>query len=380
MIYFDNSATTKPYKEALASFNKVSTDFYGNPSSLHRLGGQAEQLLLQAREQIAKLLNVQKGEVYFTSGGTEGNNLAIKGTALKYRDRGRHIISTAIEHPSVRESMEQLKELGFRITYVPVNKHGIVSIHDIEKAITDDTILVSVMHVNNEIGSIQPIKEIGQLLKRYTKILFHVDDVQGIGKVPLHLHDNHIDLCTISGHKFHGLKGTGALFMRQGITITPLFSGGGQEWKHRSGTENVAGMVAMAKALRLTLDKQEINQNRMAEIKDFIRTKLEMIEGVQIHSPHLQSAPHIINFSIKGFKAEVFVHALEEKEIYVSTTSACSSKTQKASSTLLAMGVPEDEALSSIRISLAYDNTLDEAKKLVEEIKEAVIRLRKVMN
>ncbi|KQL20821.1 cysteine desulfurase family protein [Cytobacillus solani] len=380
MIYLDNSATTKPYREVLESFNKVSTEYFGNPSSLHGLGGDAEKLLSQAREQIAKLLKAQAKEILFTSGGTESNNIAIKGTALMYRGRGRHIITTEIEHPSVKESMEQLKALGFRITYIPVDSNGTVSVTDIEKAISQETILVSVMHVNNETGSIQPIKEIGQLIKQYSKIIFHVDYVQGIGKVPLQFHDCQIDLCTFSGHKFHGLKGTGALFVRQGVKISPLFSGGGQEWQQRSGTENVAGIVAMAKALRLTLLNQENSVAEMKKIRDFIRLELEKIDGIKIHTPVLHCAPHIINFSIHGFKAEVFVHALEEKGIYVSTTSACSSKIKKASSTLLAMGVPEEEALSSIRVSLSYENTMEEAIQFIETVNEAINRLRKVMN
>lgn len=380
MIYFDNSSTTKPYPEVLTSFHKVSTEFFGNPSSLHRMGAQSEKLLLQAREQVAKLLGVQTKEIFFTSGGTESNNLAIKGTALMHKGRGRHIITTEIEHPSIKESVEQLKELGFRITYIPVNNNGHISVSDIEKAISDDTILVSVMHVNNEIGSIQPIKAIGELIKRYSKILFHVDYVQGIGKLHLSMNDCHIDLCTISGHKFHGLKGTGALFIRNGVKISPIFSGGGQEWKVRSGTENVAGIVAMAKALRLSLVNQDKYVETLGNIKDFLRRELEKIDEVIIHTPIFQSAPHILNFSVKGFKAEVFVHALEEMDIYVSTTSACSSKKQQASTTLQAMGVQAEEAISAIRISLSYGNTLDEAKRFIEVVNEVIIRLRKVMN
>lgn len=380
VIYFDNSSTTKPFREVLESFSKVSSEFYGNPSSLHGLGAQSEKLLSQAREQIAKLLHVQKNEIYFTSGGTESNNIAIKGTALMHKGRGKHLITTEIEHPSVKESMEQLKELGFRVTYIPVDANGVVKTEDIEKAICHDTILVSVMHVNNEIGAIQPIEEIGQLLTQYSKILFHVDYVQGIGKVPLDIHESYIDLCTISGHKFHGLKGTGALYVRDGVRISSLISGGGQEWKLRSGTENVAGMVAMSKALRMTFLEQEKHLNHMVQIKDFLRSKLEMIEGVTIHTPITYSAPHILNFSIKGFKAEVFVHALEEMQVIVSTTSACSSKKQKPSSTLLAMGIPEEEALSAIRISLSYENTQGEAEQFIKIVNQAVARLRKVMN
>ncbi|PWW26137.1 cysteine desulfurase [Cytobacillus oceanisediminis] len=379
MIYFDNSATTKPYKEVLDSFIKVSSEYYGNPSSLHGMGGQAERLLMQAREQIAQLMNVQPNEVYFTSGGTESNNLAIKGTALMHRNRGRHIITTAVEHASVSETMAQLRDLGYRITIIPPDSSGIVSVEDIEKEITSETILVSVMHVNNEIGSIQPINEIGKLLKKHSKIVFHVDNVQGVGKVPLDLYEANVDLCTISAHKFHGLKGNGVLFIRDGIHLSPLFSGGNQEWKQRSGTENVAGTVAMAKALRLTMNNKEKFLDRLLSIKKYLVEELGKMEDITVHTPESHSAPHIINFSIKGFKAEVFVHALEEKDIYVSTTSACSSKKAAASSTLIAIGVQEKDAKSAIRVSLTYENTLEEAAAFIEAVKETVNRLREVM-
>jgi cysteine desulfurase len=235
------------------------------------------------------------------------------------------------------------------------------------------------MHVNNEIGSIQPINEIGKLLKKHSKIVFHVDNVQGIGKVPVDLYEANVDLCTISAHKFHGLKGNGALFIRDGIRLSPLFSGGNQEWKQRSGTENVAGTVAMAKALRLTMNNKEKFLDRLLSIKKYLVEELGKMEDITVHTPESHSAPHIINFSIKGFKAEVFVHALEEKDIYVSTTSACSSKKAAASSTLIAIGVPEKDAKSAIRVSLTYENTLEEAAAFIEAVKETVNRLREVM-
>lgn len=380
MIYFDNSATTKPYEEVIDSFVKVSTEYFGNPSSLHNIGGKAEQLLTQARSQVARLLNVKNSEIYFTSGGTEGNNLAIKGAALTYRGRGRHIITTSIEHPSVSEAINQLEQLGFNVTYVPVDLNGRVNAKEVEKAIRSDTILVSVMHINNEVGTVQPIKEIGMMLKKYPKILFHVDHVQGAGKVPLNIYECGIDLCTISGHKFHGLKGTGALFIRDGVRISPLLSGGNQELNIRSGTENVAGMVAMAKALRLTLQKRETGIHQMEAIKDTLRKELEKIDGVKVHTPKEGSAPHILNFSVRRFKAEVFVHALEEQDIYVSTTSACSSKKKSPSKTLIAMGVPEEEADSAIRISLSYENTMEEALYAADKIRQTIKQLGEVMS
>ncbi|MBL4951941.1 cysteine desulfurase [Neobacillus sp. YIM B02564] len=379
MIYFDNSATTKPYKEVLDSFLKVSSDYFANPSSLHRFGGQAEKLLSQAREQVAQLLQVKTNEIYFTSGGTESNNLAVKGAALRNRNKGKHLITSSVEHPSVRLAMEQLEQVGFDITYVPVDRNGRVSATDIEAAIRKDTSFISIMLVNNEVGTIQPIKEIGEMLKRYPTILFHVDAVQGIGKVPLTLHEDRIDLCSISGHKFHGLKGTGVLYVRDGVRITPLFSGGSQERALRSGTENVAGAVALAKALRMTFDRSTAGIENMRNIQNMLRQELSKNERIQINTPSENSAPHILNFSLNGIKSEVFIHALEEKEIFVSTTSACSSKKKTASTTLTAMGVPKATAESAVRISLSYDNTTEEALKVIEAIENSLKQLERVM-
>jgi cysteine desulfurase len=380
MIYFDNSATTKPYQEVIDSYVKVSTQFFGNPSSLHKFGGQSESLINQARNQLAQLLHIKPREVYFTSGGTESNNLAIKGTALMYKNRGKHLITTAIEHPATKESMEQLKMLGFEITYLPVNSNGQIQIENLKDAIRNDTILVSMIHVNNEVGAIQPIQEVGTLLKNHPKILFHVDHVQGITKVPLDFHRYGIDLCSISAHKFHGLKGNGILYIREGVRISPLLTGGNQEWQVRSGTENVAGIVAMAKALRMSLTQMEQELAKLLHIKKFLIEELAKEQSIVIHTPNENSAPHIINFSVKGFKAEVFVHALEEKNIYVSTTSACSSKIKSVSQTLLEMGVDEEIAKSAIRISLSFENSMDEAKEVVTAIRQTIQKLGKVMS
>ena len=379
MIYLDNSATTKPLPEVMDSFVKVSKEYFGNPSSLHGIGGQAEKLLSQARSQVAQLLSVKQKEIYFTSGGTEGNNLAIKGIAFAYKDRGKHLITTTIEHASVRESFKQLESMGFEVTEIPVDSNGRVHVVDIEKAIRPDTILVSVMHVNNEVGTIQPIEEIGQLLKKYPKILFHVDHVQGIGKVPLDLNESNVDLCTISAHKFHGLKGNGLLFVRDGVMIHPLFTGGSQEGKVRSGTENVAGVVCMSKALRLILDKLQTELEQLRKVSNELRKGLEKIDGIVINTPEKFAAPHILNFSVPHVKSEVFVHALEEKDIFVSTTSACSSKQKTISNTLIAMGIPEERAGSAIRLSLSYYNTMDEVKKVLSAVEQTVEGLRKVM-
>lgn len=379
MIYLDNSATTRPYPEVIESYAKAAQQFFGNPSSVHKPGIQAEQLLRQARKQISSLLDVKPGELIFTSGGTEGNNTAIKGIAYTYRSRGKHIITTSIEHPSVTNVCEQLKKDGFDITYLPVDEHGRVKISDIKQAIRDDTILVSIMHVNNEVGTIQPIEEIGQLLQNYPKIFFHVDQVQGVTKVPLDYYQANVDLATISAHKFHGLKGTGVLFVREGIRFDPLLSGGGQENNFRSGTENTAGIVAMAKALRLAMEASERKIKRMKEIQNYFFTELKKIPEVRVNTPLSFCAPHIINFSVPGFKTEVLITALSERGVYVSTTSACSVQRNEPSKTLLAMGLSEDLASSSVRISLSFENTLEEAQTAMQAIRECIDELNRVM-
>ncbi|RDU36188.1 cysteine desulfurase NifS [Neobacillus piezotolerans] len=380
MIYFDNSATTKPYKEVLESFWKVSEDFFGNPSSLHGIGGKTERLLSQARAQIAGLLGVDAEEITFTSGGTESNNLAIKGTAFGYKNRGRHLITTAVEHASVRESMHQLEKHGFSVTFVPVDKEGRVNPEDIRKSITDETILVSVMHVNNEVGTIQPIMEIGEIVRAYPKVLFHVDGVQGAGKLPLDLKKAGVDMYSFSAHKFHGLKGSGGLYVKKGIKLEPVLSGGSQESGRRGGTENPAGAVAMAKALRISLDKRADKYPVLLEIRKSLVEGLGNMAGIIVNTPNGGAAPHIINFSVPGIKSETFVHALEEQGIYLSTTSACSSKKKSASSTLIAMNVPDDVAGSAVRISLSYENTLGEAIEVLKEIEKTVSRLGRVLN
>ncbi|HWO75469.1 MAG TPA: cysteine desulfurase family protein [Bacillus sp. (in: firmicutes)] len=376
MIYFDNSATTKPFEEVIQSFTTVATEYYGNPSSLHGLGAEAEKLMTRAREQIAQLIRVKPREIVFTSGGTESNNLAIKGTALALQSRGKHIITSSVEHASVKQAFKQLEELGFNVTYLPVSKEGLVEIDTLEQAIRDDTILISLIHVQNEVGAIQPIEEAGRLLKQYPKIQFHVDHVQGVGKVPLPLDKWNVDLCSFSAHKFNGLKGTGFLFVREGTVLWPLLSGGSQEGTLRSGTENVAGFVAMAKALRLTLQK---DISPLVQLKEYLLDELKKIDQVVIHTPREGSAPHILNFSLIGLKGEVLVHALESHDIYVSTTSACSSKKKAHSETLEAMGVPEQVASGALRISLSWHNTLEEGKIFIQALKQSLAMLNKTM-
>jgi cysteine desulfurase len=378
MIYFDNSATTKPYPEVLDSFIKVSNEYYGNPSSLHQLGGHAEQLLTQARVQIANILKVNPTEIYFTSGGTESNNLAVKGTAFKHKSRGQHLITTKIEHPSISNAMEQLEEMGFGVTYLPVDHYGVVRIEDVEKAIRPDTILISIMYVNNEMGAIQPINEIGKLLEKFPKVLFHVDAVQAAGKMPIDLKGAGVDLFSLSSHKFHGLKGLGALFIKDGVKLTSLNSGGNQENNIRSGTENVAGAVSMAKALRISHEKSEKGIKSVKEIQKILIKRLREIPGITIHTYADQAVPYILNFSAEWMNAETFIHALEQEGIYASTTSACSSKRKIPSKTLLAMGVSEQLANRAIRISLSFENTMDEALKFIAAVKQIAIQYGKV--
>jgi cysteine desulfurase len=378
MIYLDNSATTKPYKEVLDTFVTVSERYFANPSSLHSKGSEAEKLLGQARKSIAQLLEVAPSEVVFTSGGTEGNNIAIKGIAFQHQNRGKHLITSSVEHASSHESFQYLESQGFEITYLPVDHYGLISLEDLERSIRPDTILVSLIHVNNETGTIQPIQEIGKILKEHPKIFFHVDNVQGVGKVDLPLKECGIDLCTISAHKIHGLKGNGILFVKNGVSISSLFTGGEQELKKRAGTENVAGIVAMAKALRLILQESKEKKKNLLEIKQFLIEELRSIDGIDINTP-ISSAPHIINFSVKGIKPEVLIHSLDKRDVYVSTRSACSSRQGGASRILLEMGLGENRASTAIRLSTTYGNTLKEAELSLKILKEELINIKKVM-
>lgn len=375
MIYLDNSATTQPAPSVIQSFQQVSERFFANPSSLHNLGGEAEKLLLKAREQAAKLLGIKPEEVVFTSGGTEGNNLAIKGIAFAHQKRGKHIITTAIEHPSVFDTLKAMEKLGFTVTYLPVNEKGIISLNALERAIQNDTILVSIMHVNNELGSIQPIQAIGDMLKKYPKINFHVDDVQGLGKVSLPLND--IDLCTYAGHKIHGLKGTGLLYVKRGTKLFPLLHGGSQEGGFRSGTENVAGHVSFVKALRLIKESERKHQGKLFELQQYTLQQLKLIDGVRINTPE-KAAPHIINISIPTIKPEVMIHMLSEEKIYISTKSACSSKKLTDSSVLAACGYTTARTNSSLRMSLSYHTTKEDILTFLTVLKKSIHKLKSI--
>lgn len=365
MIYFDNSATTKISPSALETYQKVSEQFFGNPSSLHQLGEHSSRLLHQSRLQIAQLLGVTDEEIYFTSGGTEGDNWAIKGTALEKKPYGNHIITSSVEHPAVRESMEQLEQFGWEVTYLPVNEKGEVSPRDVKKALRPETVLVSIMAVNNEVGSIQPIEEIGEMLWDYPSIHFHVDAVQAVGKVPLKLgKDSRIDIAVFSGHKFHAPRGTGFMYIKRGRRLAPLITGGGQESSKRSGTENVPAIAAMAKSFRMTMEPVQMNAKKMLGIRTYLMDSLKEKKKVTVFSPD-KGAPHILCFGIKDIRGEVVVHALEDKGIYVSTTSACSSRSQVEASSLIAMNVPKQIAQTAVRVSLSQDNTMEEAEQFM---------------
>ncbi|EMF0089695.1 cysteine desulfurase [Enterococcus hirae] len=366
MIYFDNSATTPIFPQSLDAYIKTSQRIIGNPSSLHDLGNQANRLLQQARKQIAELITVTPDEIYFTSGGTEGDNWVLKGTMIEKREYGNHMIISGIEHPAVSETAEQLKSLGVEVSIAPVNNQGFVIVDELKKLIRKDTVLVSIMAVNNEIGSIQPILEISELLKEYPKIHFHVDAVQAIGKVSLSdWLTERVDFATFSAHKFHGPRGIGFIYWKKGRRLAPLLNGGGQEKNQRSGTEDVPAIVAMAKALRIALDRKLQKPDHTKHLKEALINALKAYEKVTIFSEGENYAPHILCFSLKGIRGEVLVHALEEKQIFISTTSACSSRKHLASSTLHAMHVPDDLATSAVRISLDESNSMAEVEQFM---------------
>lgn len=378
MIYLDNGATTKPDQEVIKSYTEVATRFFANPSSIHELGGKVNDLQSEARKQVAHILEVAPDEVVFTSGGTEGNNLAIKGIALQHQNRGKHIITTAVEHASVYETCKALESFGFSITYLPVDEYGLVKVEDVEAAITDETILVSIMHVNNEIGSIQPIEQIASMLKQYPKLFFHVDGVQALGKLPLKLRAEGIDLCTFSGHKINGLKGTGILYVKKGRTLFPLFHGGSQEGSLRAGTENVPGNVAFARALRLIQEKKATSHANLTRLRNQLWKGLKSIDSVMINSPK-QGAPHIVHISVPGIKPEVMIHALYEKGIVISTQSACSSKRFEESRVLRACGHDQARASSGLRITLSYETTEQDVMMFLEQFEETLLQLKKVL-
>lgn len=379
MIYFDNSATTKPYPEALATYTEVATRIWGNPSSLHNLGSQATRILEASRKQIAELIGKKAEEIYFTSGGTEGDNWILKGVAFEKTPYGKHIIVSDIEHPAIKESAAWLKTQGFEVDYAPVDARGFVKVDALASLLRPDTTLVSIMAVNNEVGSIQPIHEIAALLEDRPTISFHVDAVQALAKVATEVYlPERVDFATFSSHKFHGLRGVGFVYIKEGKKITPLLTGGGQEKEMRSTTENVAGIAATAKALRLAMENQEAFASKTQQMKEVIRKELANYPDVTVFSGEDHFAPHILTFGIKGVRGEVVVHAFEEFDIYISTTSACSSKAGKPAGTLIAMGVDKSVAQTAVRLSLDIENDMSQVEQFLTKFKLIYEKTRKV--
>lgn len=376
MIYFDHAATTPPYEEVAKTVAEVMARHYGNPSSLHRLGEDSSKLLDKAREVSATALGVRPREIVFTGGATESNNMAIKGAALQFAGRGKHLITTETEHPSVLESVKQLVSWGWEATFLPVDGNGNVIAEQVREALRPDTVLVSVMHVNNETGAVQPVEDIGRLLKSAApRVLFHVDGVQGFGKLPLSLTDGGIDLYSLSAHKLRGPKGVGLLYVREGLQLVPLLAGGGQEGGYRSGTENIPYIVAFSKALRLAAEGRDARATVMYRLREQLIQGLAELPELAVNSS-AQGAPHIVHFSYPGMKAEALLHMLEEEGFYVSTRSACSSKRSEPSRVLLAMGKSKEIASSGIRISMGDEHEERDIDALLAALKQSVKRLQ----
>lgn len=374
IIYLDNCATTQPYEEVLQTFCAVNERYYANPASIHEMGVEANELLCRARQQLAQLLRTSEKEIIFTSGGTESNNLAIIGTAMANRHRGQHIITTAIEHPSVLEAVKYLEKEGFMIDYLAVDDSGVISLDELSRLIRNDTVLVSIMHVNNEIGTIQPIQKAAEIIHHQSRAIFHVDAVQSFGKLPILFDGNRgPDLISISAHKIHGLKGTGLLAMRKQMAIEPLVLGGKQEFGLRSGTVAVPQIVAMAKAARLAVTFQQQQMEKYKKWKQQLCKALQPYEHSILFLSNEHSVPYIVSFSVRSLKGEVVVNALQQRGVIVSTSSACSSKQTKISHVVEAVAIEDMYKKGVIRISFG-------AKVTDEQIQQVIHHLMEVMN
>lgn len=375
MIYLDNAATTKPSQRAAEAMMMAVSDF-GNPSSLHGLGLQTEKLINSARDNIANMLGVNSKNVYFTSGGTESNNLAIYGVANSLKRRGKRVITSTIEHPSVMESFKRLENDGYDVCYLGVDKDGIVNLDDLAGMLTEDTILVSIMHVNNETGVIQPIERISDMVREKSPYcIVHCDCVQSFGKIPVKPDKMGVDMVSISAHKIHGFKGTGALYTNY-ARITPLIRGGEQQNEIRPGTENVGGILAFSAAV----SECEIDIEKMREKRNLMRDLLcEKLDNVKVNGSCEHNSGSVLNVSFIGIKAEILLHSLERHEIYVSTGSACSSHKPQPSHVLLAMGVEQKAVDGAIRISFSQNTTLDEIRTAAEIIAGEVSVIRRYM-
>ncbi|RKD32727.1 cysteine desulfurase family protein [Thermohalobacter berrensis] len=380
-VYLDNGATTRPRDEVIEEMNIMLKEIYGNPSSLHRMGLEAEKKVEKSREIISNFLSVRPDEIFFTSGGTESNNIAIQGIVNRYSRRGKHIITTKIEHSSVLNIFKYYEEKGFKVTYLDVDEKGLVDLEQLEESINNDTILISIMLVNNELGTVQPIEDIKKIINRKNKdVKLHVDGIQAFGKIKFNLKQLGIDTFSFSGHKIHGPKGIGGLYIKKDLKLSPIIFGGNQERGIRSGTENVPGIVGLGKAVEL------INKNFDEEIKKILNLKKHFIDKIKKNIDNIKinsfidehSAPHIVNISFVGVRGEVLLHYLEEDGIYVSTGSACSSKNKGKSHVLQAIGLKHDEIDGTVRFSFAYSNNVEEIDYVVDRLQKHVKEIRKI--
>lgn len=378
MIYLDNSATTPLNEEVLKEMEPYFCEYFGNPSTLYSLGQKSKEALEKARKRVANAINAKPEEIIFTSGGSESDNLAIKGIAFKNQDKGKHIITSEIEHPAVKETLVFLESIGFEVTYLPVYGDGIIKIEDLKKAIRDDTILITVMHANNEIGTIQPIAEIGKIAKE-KGIIFHTDAVQTFGKIPVDVEELGVDLLSLSSHKIYGPKGVGALYIRKNTRLVPQIHGGGQERGLRSGTENIPGIVGFGKAAEMAGENQKKDYGYLIQIRDGIIDKvLEEIPASYLNGDKEKRLPNIINFRFSAIEGESLILLLDAKGINSSTGSACSSKNLKASPILKALGLEDVDVHGSLRLSLGLENSIEDVDVVVEAIRESVETLRKM--
>lgn len=378
MIYLDNSATTPLNEEVLKEMEPYFCEYFGNPSTLYSLGQKSKEALEKARKRVADAINAKPEEIIFTSGGSESDNLAIKGIAFKNQDKGKHIITSEIEHPAVKETLVFLESIGFEVTYLPVYGDGIIKIEDLKKVIRDDTILITVMHANNEIGTIQPIAEIGKVAKE-KGIIFHTDAVQTFGKIPVDVEELGVDLLSLSSHKIYGPKGVGALYIRKNTRLVPQIHGGGQERGLRSGTENIPGIVGFGKAAEMAGENQKKDYGYLIQIRDGIIDKvLEEIPASYLNGDKEKRLPNIINFRFSAIEGESLILLLDAKGINSSTGSACSSKNLKASPILKALGLDDVDVHGSLRLSLGLENSIEDVDVVVEAIRESVETLRKM--
>ncbi len=380
-VYLDNSATTRTFPEVAELMSKIMCEDYGNPSSMHNKGVQAERYVRYGRETLAKILKVNEKEIYFTSGGTESDNLALIGCAMANYRAGKHLITTKIEHPAILQTMHYLEDQGFEVTYLSVNDKGQISLQELQNAMRKDTILVSIIHTNNEIGAVEPIAEAGRLIKSTNpSTLFHVDAVQGFGKYRIYPKRMGIDLLSVSGHKIHGPKGVGFLYIGEKVKIHNIIYGGGQQKNLRSGTENVPGIAGMAKAAEMLYNHLEEDAERLYSLKDYFCEGLRKIPDIRINNPEgMEGAPHIVSLSVAGVRSEVLLHALEDKGIYVSAGSACSSNKPHTagSATMKAIKLPEEFLDSTLRFSMSVYTTREELDYTLQVMYDIIPMLRK---